>query len=161
MTDGQDERPGPILAAVDFSDESAQALVWAARAADRFDVALVAVHVVHDPGSAPGYYHPVKKAKKHLRRIEERAEMMMAEYLDGVRGRHPDLERLESLTAVLVVGLPVTRILEVATKHGASQIVVGSRGRTGLPSFLLGSKALKVAELAKVPVTIVKAALEE
>jgi nucleotide-binding universal stress UspA family protein len=148
--------PRPIMAAVDFSENSAKALAWAAIVAERFDAPLLAVHVVHDPGSAPGYYHQVKKAKKHLQRIEERAEEMMIEFLDGVREEHPELEALATLESELVIGLPVNRILEVAEKRDACQIVLGSRGRTGLPSLLLGSKALKVAQLARVPVTIVK-----
>lgn len=150
------DEQGPILAAVDFSPESSEALLWAAEAAERSLRELVVVHVVHDPGSAPGYYDGVKKARKHLRRIEERAEEMLAGFLDSVRREHPERKALETLDPVLVVGLPVNRILEVAEKRGASQIVLGSRGRSGLPSLLLGSKALKVAELASVPVTIVK-----
>ena len=55
-----------------------------------------------------------------------------------------------------MVGLPVTRILEVATKTEAQMIVMGSQGRTGLSHLLLGSKAEKVAQLAPIPVTIVK-----
>lgn len=43
----------------------------------------------------------------------------------------------------------------------ARLIVMGSRGRSGLPSLLLGSKALKVAQLAPVPVTIVKGQRED
>ncbi len=55
-----------------------------------------------------------------------------------------------------MVGLPITRILEVAEEIGAQLIVMGSHGRTGLPHLLLGSKAEKVAQLSPIPVTIVK-----
>ena len=57
--------------------------------------------------------------------------------------------------------------MELAVTEGqqallrARLIVMGSRGRSGLPSLLLGSKALKVAQLAPVPVTIVKGQRED
>ena len=156
MAEKKGPKHRPVVAAVDFSPHSASALTWAAAVAERIGAPLVVVHVVHDPGSAPGYYQEVKKAKKHIHRIEEAAEEMMADFLRKVRKGHPDLAALETMEPVLVVGLPVSRILEIAEKREASQIVVGSRGRTGLPSLLLGSKALKVAQLATIPVTIVK-----
>ena len=144
----------PILAAVDFSPFSERALLWAGRAAKSFEVPLVVLHVVHDPSSAPGYYQHEKKRKKHLKRIEEAAEEMMKEFLGRMSKKHPRL--LGDLDCRLVVGLPITRILEVAKEIDAQLIVMGSRGRTGLPHLLLGSKAEKVAQLSPIPVTIVK-----
>ena len=44
----------------------------------------------------------------------------------------------------------------MAAKTEAQMIVMGSQGRTGLSHLLLGSKAEKVAQLAPIPVTIVK-----
>ncbi len=160
MAHKKTKKPRPIMAAVDFSSCSTDALVWAASAAERLDAPLLILHVVHDPGSAPGYYLQAKKAKKHVHRIEEAAEEMMADFLKGVRKENPKLQILEKAESLLVVGLPVNRILEVAKKRHARQIVIGSRGRTGLPNLLLGSKALKVAQLAPIPVTIVKEAVE-
>ncbi len=144
----------PILVAIDFSPCSAEALLWAARAARCSDARLVALHVVHDPESAPGYYQRAKKRKKHLQRIETAAESMMSEFLHHLCKKHPKL--LADLEAHLVIGLPVSRVLEVAERLDARQIVVGSQGRTGLDRLLLGSKALRIAQLAPIPVTIVK-----
>ncbi|MCP3978526.1 MAG: universal stress protein [bacterium] len=156
MPDKKRKRIGPVLVAVDFSESSANALLWGARAADAFGAPLLAVHVVHDPGSTPGYYQHVRKAKKHIHRIEEAAEEMMADFVKRVRSKHPKLAALKAMEIRLVVGLPVNRILEIAKRRAARQIVVGSRGRSGLPALLIGSKALKVAQLAPMPVTIVK-----
>ena len=79
------------------------------------------------------------------------------EFLARLREEHPDLEALREATTKLVVGLPVTRILEVAEKSDAQLMVVGSQGLTGLPRLLLGSKAERLAQLSPIPVTIVKA----
>jgi nucleotide-binding universal stress UspA family protein len=151
----QRSEPGPILVPVDFSPHSAAALAWAARLSACLEAPLQILHVAHDPESAPGYYRRSKR-KKHLHRIEEAAAEMMDEFLEEVIGGQDGLESLRKVEPLLVVGLPVTRILEVADKLGASMIVMGSQGRTGLPHLLLGSKAERIAQLAPIPVTIVK-----
>lgn len=156
MSPKKNAQSPPLLVAVDFSEYSAAALIWAAEIAERLAAPLLVLHVVHDPESAPGYYKHSKKWKKHLVRMEEAAAEMMDEFVDQLREAHPDIAGLQSLDIRLVVGLPVTRILEVAKKTQAQMIVMGSQGRTGLSHLLLGSKAEKVAQLASVPVTIVK-----
>lgn len=145
-----------ILVPIDFSSHSEAALVWAAEAARCFKAGVKVLHVVHDPESAPGYYAQTKR-KKHLNRLEEAAEEMMEEFLETVRKKHPDSEELENLEEILVIGLPVSRILEVAAKTNAMMIVMGSLGRTGLGHLLLGSKAERVVQLSPIPVTVVKA----
>lgn len=156
MSHNQSSKARPILVAVDFSDYSAKALLWAARMSDVLKVPLKVLHVVHDPESAPGYYRHSKKWKKHLLRMEEAAEEMMEEFVAKIHHDHPKTPGLKELDTQLVIGLPVTRILEVAKKSKAQMIVMGSQGRTGLSHLLLGSKAAKVAQLAPVPVTIIK-----
>ena len=68
----------PILVPVDFSAHSQAALAYAAHLAERLDSPLAVLHVVHDPGEAPGYYH-VKGRKKQLRRLEDVAGEMLEE----------------------------------------------------------------------------------
>ena len=81
------------------------------------------------------------------------AEDMMAEFLAAFRA---GAEHLPALETRLVRGLPPGRIVEVARELGADLVVVGSRGRTGLPHILLGSVAERVVQTAPVPVTVVK-----
>ena len=144
----------PVLAAIDFSPLSEKALLWAVRAARSFGAPLVVLHVVHDHGSAAAHYERARKRNKQLMRIEEAADETMSAFLHRMRDKHPalagDLERR------LVVGLPTTRILEVAKELDAHMIVMGSRGRNGLPRILLGSKAGRVAQRSPIPVTVVK-----
>ena len=144
----------PVLAAIDFSPFSERALEWAADAARDFDAPLVVLHVVHDPASEPGYYQRAAAGDEPLQRIEEAAAEMMTEFLDGVSEEHPGL--LVGAARRLVIGVPVTRILEVAQEIDAQLIVMGSHGRTGLSHLMLGSKAQSVAQLSPIPVTIVK-----
>jgi nucleotide-binding universal stress UspA family protein len=151
------EKPadGPILAPIDFSPYSAAALLQAAELADALSAPLTVLHVVHDPGDAPGYY-AVKGRKKQLHRLEDVAADMLDEFMQEMRMKHPAQTALQNAATLLIVGIPVTRILETAEKIRARLIVMGSQGRTGISHVLLGSKAEQVVHLAGIPVMIVK-----
>ena len=146
---------GPILVAIDFTADSEVALLGACRYGACVGSQVIGLHVVHDPSDAPGYYN--KADDDLLRPREDVAADMMEECLERVRLAHPEIAALKDLKTALVKGIPATRILETAEKRGAGMIVMGSRGRTGLPHLLLGSKAERVVQLASIPVTIVKA----
>ncbi|MDH3770977.1 MAG: universal stress protein [Nitrospirota bacterium] len=148
-----------VLVAVDFSPDSEAALVWASRFASHSDAGLMVLHVVHDPGDAPGYYR--RGEKDVLRPMEDVAKEMLEEFLEKFRGDHPEVAAVGKLEIKLVRGLPASRILEAAESANASLIVMGSRGRTGLPHFLLGSKAERVVQLSSIPVVVVKAKRSE
>jgi nucleotide-binding universal stress UspA family protein len=150
----------PILVPVDFSAYSQAALLCAAELAELIGAPLAVLHVVHDLGEAPGYYS-VKGRKKQLRRMEDVAADMLDEFMREVHKAHPERHVLEQAETLLVVGLPVTRILETAKKIDARMIVMGSQGRTGLKHIMLGSKAEQVVNLSPIPVTIVKAGKEK
>ena len=155
----------PILVALDFSESSEAALVWAAEAAKSFGRRLVLLHVVHDPHSSPGYYMQSQKKKVRKRalearhaveRLEDAAKKLFHDFIRAVSERHPELKGMRDHERTTVVGLPATRILEVIEREGASLVVMGSQGRTGIARVMLGSKAERVARLAPVPVVIVK-----
>ncbi|MEV5885828.1 universal stress protein [Streptomyces sp. NPDC052020] len=132
----------PVIAAVDGSDDSLRALDWALDAARRRRAPLRVVHVRQyaawaqpdvlvagppDPGDDP----VLERARTHLR---ERAGDSAAEYAgtDGVPGAVlPDLGAEAEL------------------------LVLGSRGRGGFASLLLGSNSLAAARDAECPVVVV------
>ncbi len=125
------------------------------RILSRMDATLNVLHVVHDPGETPGYYL-VKGRKKQLRRLEDVANDMLDDFVHRVQEENKDLPALNKLNTLLVTGLPVNRILEMAKKSNTKMIVMGSQGRTGLSHLMLGSRAEQVVRLSPVPVTIVK-----
>ena len=145
----------PILVPVDFSSHSVAALLEAAKLAGCTGQRLLVLHVIHDPANMPGYYGRVTKKKKVVR-IEDLARDEFDAFIHGVREAYPDLQPLADCDEMLVVGLPQTRILEVIERSGASMVVMGSQGRTGLDHLMLGSKAEQVVRLSPVPVLIVK-----
>jgi len=145
-----------LLVAVDFTSFSEKALVFASELAEKLNAELVVLHVIHDPAEAPGFYAHKGKKKKFLRSMEEAAEEMMEEFLAKMRKDHPDQLPIKKAVSLLVVGTPVTRILEIAEKEQAKMIIIGSHGRTGLSHLLVGSKAERVVQLSPIPVTVVK-----
>ncbi len=144
-----------ILVPVDFSAHSEAALLKACELARCMKLPILALHVVHDPGEMPGYYKRVAK-RKQLVRIEDIAEEMFDDFIAALVNKYPKIKQLESVEKKLVLGLPVTRILEVAAKSDTAMVIMGSQGRTGLEHLMLGSKAEQVVRLCPLPVTIVK-----
>ncbi len=148
-----------ILVPVDFSAHSEEALLFAAGLATRLDAPLLILHVIHDPGESPGYYP--QKDPQHPHRIADVAAEMMAEFINRIAREHPKLKNIPHAQTMLVTGLPVTRILEVAEQCNPQMVIMGSQGRTGLAHLLLGSKAEQVVRLCPSPVTIVKRPVSE
>jgi nucleotide-binding universal stress UspA family protein len=150
-----------LLVAVDFTPYSEEALRFAAEMAEYLKAKLVVLHVIHDPAEAPGFYAPKGKKKKYLFTMEDAANEMMDEFLMKMRKAYPKLTPIIKASPLLVVGTPVTRILEIAKKKKAKMIFVGSHGRTGLSKMLVGSKAERVVQLSPIPVVVVKTSHEE
>ena len=144
----------PLLVAVDFSPDSGVALRWAARLAAQIHAPLLVLHVIHDPGEAPGTY--ARAAAAPLERVEDVARTMLEDFVRQVREREPALRELAKAELCIVRGLPEGRILELADERRARLIVMGGRGRTRLADLLLGSKTERVARLARAPVAIIK-----
>ena len=59
-------------------------------------------------------------------------------------------------TLHVLIGEPAGAIADFAASHGCTQIVIGTRGHSGLTGTLLGSVAMKLVHHAKVPVLLVR-----
>ncbi len=151
------EKPA-ILVAIDFSEPSTSALVFAAHQAERLGDRLIVLHVIHD--QTAGYYadKKLKKGeKKRLKRLEEIATEMMDELMAELIEKNPPIKHaLKKAEVMLVSGLTVTKILQVIEKTSPEMLVMGNKGRSSLKHILLGSKAEQLARLCPIPVTLVK-----
>jgi nucleotide-binding universal stress UspA family protein len=143
-----------VLVGIDFSEDSREALLWACRYTLDNDAELVPLHVVHDPASSPGFYRTTKESL--YKPMQTVAEGMMEDFLGDVSEEFPEFCFLGTLDSYFIPGLPPTRIVETAELLEIDMIVVGSRGRTGLPHRLVGSTSERVVELASMPVVVVK-----
>lgn len=150
-----DKNKHPVLVPTDFSSCSEAALLKGCELAACFKQPVVVLHVVHDPSDMPGYYSKLA-GKNELLRIEDMAQELLDENIQALQKAYPDVKPLHKAETMLVVGLPSTKILQVAEYIGASMIVMGAEGRSGLERMLLGSTVDRVAHLSPIPVTIVK-----
>ncbi|MEV7069770.1 universal stress protein [Streptomyces sp. NPDC093990] len=141
----------PVIAAVDGSDDSLRALDWALDAARRRGAPLRVVHVrqyavwaqpdVLVAGAPDADDDPVlDRVRTHL---EERPDRT-----DGPD--RPGPPRTEYLG---VEGAPGAVLPELGS--GAQLLVLGSRGRGGFASLLLGSNGMAAARDAECPVVVV------
>ena len=144
-----------ILVPVDFSGHSQAALIQACEFARVMRTSLTVLHVVHDPGEMPGYYAKLIKKKRSIRMQDVAAEAFQ-EFVAATIDENSECAVLEEADLLMVIGLPVSRILEVVTELEPVMVVMGSQGRTGLKHLVIGSKAAQIVQLCPVPVTIVK-----
>lgn len=136
---------GPVVAGVDGSAGSDGALEFALEFAARFGTALVAVHTWSD----------VRIGEQLWRNLDWPAvaadeERLLVERLAGWQDKYPDVE----VRRVLTKDRPVRSLLDAAV--GARLLVVGARGRGGVPGMLLGSTSQSLLHLAACPLAVVR-----
>ncbi|MDH3692645.1 MAG: universal stress protein [Gammaproteobacteria bacterium] len=142
----------PILVPVDFSEESKAALLYACDLSVSEQQRLVVLHVVHDDGNGKMYRREADIAP--MLPIHEIAEQAMQDFIDDMNGKNTELDALKSAKTIIVDGLPVTRILEVAEQVNAGHIVVDGNDRSALSRMLNGSVSRLLVEDSPVPVTV-------
>lgn len=147
---------GKIVVGVDGSPASREALRWAAAEAELRDARVVAVHAwafippapLAEPGMIPVAAVDIPGA------VDAEREAAQAE-LDGALAEAFSDGVPERVEGRLVEG-DAAEVLELEA-HGADLVVVGSRGRGGIASVLLGSVSRHVVDHAVCPAVVVKA----
>jgi nucleotide-binding universal stress UspA family protein len=141
---------GRIVVGVDGSDVSTEALGFAFEEASMRGVGLTALHAWQSAYfDAPGRGAPVlgSVVAEEFQASEMR---VLAESISLWTEKLPSV----SLAQRVVHGDPVTTLVEASA--GAELLVVGSRGRDGFRSLLLGSVSHAVLHHAHCPVTVVR-----
>jgi nucleotide-binding universal stress UspA family protein len=139
-----------VLVPTDFSPGAEAALDWAHRMARCFNAELVLVHALDlSLGAAAGLPSDVAMmpaVQQLADRLREEADAEMAK----LGKRYPHARR------IIREGIPRHVILEVAKAEGASLIVMGTHGRTGLAHVFFGSVAEHVVQHSRIPVLTVR-----
>jgi nucleotide-binding universal stress UspA family protein len=136
----------PIVVGTDGSDESDRALQWAAGEAALRGRPL---HIVHALESWP-YRAPLFRPAETTERMTGAGRRLLTAARERVQERWPDLET----TTALVTEETPQALRDQSDK--AFELVLGSRGRGGFTSMLLGSTSLRMAAHSTVPVVIVR-----
>ncbi len=133
----------PVLVGVDGTINSAHAVEVAFDEASRRKVGVVALHTWSDTS---GYDLPVVGWEG----IREGEAALLAESLAGWGERYPEVP----VERVVLCDKPVRSLLERSEQ--AQLVVVGSRGRGGFASMVLGSTSTALLHLAECPVIVAR-----
>jgi len=135
-----------ILVATDFSAPAALALEYARMLARRFEAELLVIHVVEDPFPIRAEFDAPDIAAYRQRLVDD-AKRDLATAVAA-------LTDVAVRTEVLV-GTTTRRILDAANESSADLIVMGTRGRGAIVTFVMGSVAERVVRMADCPVMAV------
>lgn len=140
----------PIVAAYDGSPAGRRAVDFALAQARAAGASLVVAHVLD--WSPYSFLTPDEVAERHKRRGEElaRAEKaVMAPLLADLKASNVTVK------SEIRYGHVAETLCDIASAHGASQIVIGRTGQSTIVERLFGSVAGSLAQIAPVPCTIV------
>jgi nucleotide-binding universal stress UspA family protein len=142
-----------IIVPVDFSEQSKFAIQVAASLAKQHNAEILALHMLELNqvmiNSSDGF-HPEQTVF-----LIKLAEKRFQEFLNK-----PCLEGV-TVTPIIKHYKVFSELNEVAEKHGADLIVMGSHGTDGLKEIFVGSNAERVVRNADIPVMVVKEELTD
>lgn len=135
-----------VVVGVDGSEESTQAVAFAAAEADREGQELTVVYAIWEPDK---WVDSGALTQSLTQRIEDEEQMVLSETVSGLREDYPDLVVHRILDTKRE---PAEALVKAAA--GAKLLVVGSRGRGGFKRLLLGSTAHAVLTQLPCPTVI-------
>ena len=140
-----------ILAPIDGSECSLNAAKYAIKVAKDENADLFCIHVI---SSVPyGYASSPPAIDQYFKDIEEKAQSWFGKVRDMAKNEGiPELKTETFADVKSVIG----SIIDYATSRDVDLIVIGTRGRTGLKRFLMGSVANGVVQHAHCPVLLVR-----
>jgi len=144
-----------ILCPIDFSENSLEALRYAAHTALKENATVYLIHIVdsrvYDYGGP--IYEPVMPAMKPV--IDQASKDQLRDKLlekvpKEIKGR---------VETVVSFGVPFVEIIKAARDYDIDLIIMGTHGRRGISHMLIGSVAEKVVRKAPCPVLTVRSSV--
>lgn len=136
----------PVVAGVDGSDSSTTAAVYAAELARRRGLPLLLVHVT--PWNLSGDEVPAPPADLGRPLRESAEDLLRAVEAEVLERTGP----LPSVRTQVLDDYPVPGLCGISAE--AALVVLGRRGRRGLPGLMAGSTASGVVQHARCPVVV-------
>ena len=137
-----------IIIPVDFSDQSEQALKVAAQIASKNKAELFVLHMLElSPTVMANTEYIPQEHVIHLMKITEKrfSDFLDKSYLKGIK-----------VTPIIKHYKVLSEVSEVAEKHNADLIVMGSHGTDGLEEIFIGSNTERVVRTSEIPVLVIK-----
>jgi universal stress protein A len=138
-----------ILAPLDFSEHSMQALRGAWELSRDNNAELHILHVV-----AP--HHSFIPAVEPSREAAREAGVVQQTEQELARIKKDDFGNSPRITTSVAVGPPVTAICQYVSDNKIDLIVVSTHGRTGAEHMLIGSVAEKLVRHSPCPVLVLR-----
>ncbi len=142
-----------IIVPLDFSEQSEFAMKVAASLAKKHGSEILALHMLELNqaiiSSTEGFY------QEHTVFLLKLSEKRMKEFLDK-----PYLKGIK-ITPIIKHFKVFGEVNEVAEKHKADLVVMGSHGTDGLKEIFVGSNAEKVVRNSDIPVLVVKEEIKD
>ncbi len=142
-----------IIVPIDFSEQAENALKVAASLADKHNSEILVLHMLELNeaiiSSTEGFY------QEHTVFLLKLAEKRMKEFLEK-----PYLKGIK-VTPVIKHFKVFGELNEVAEKHKADLVVMGSHGTDGLKEIFIGSNAEKVVRNSSIPVLVIKKEIKD
>ena len=140
-----------ILVPIDGSECSLTAAKYATRIAKDENAQLFCIHIM---ASVPyGYATSATAIDQYFKDINEKVESWFDKVKNMAKNEGIPGLKTETFTDVKSV---IGSIIDYATSRDVDLIVIGTRGRTGLKRFLMGSVANGVVQHAHCPVLLVR-----
>jgi nucleotide-binding universal stress UspA family protein len=137
-----------IIVPIDFSEHSEYALKTAAKLAKKYDAEVLALHMLEMSDlmltASDGLQY--EKANFFIKLSEQKFETFLKkDYLKGVK-----------ITPIIKHFKVFSEVDDVAKKHDADLIVMGSHGTNGWKEYFVGSNTERVVRHSEIPVLVVK-----
>jgi nucleotide-binding universal stress UspA family protein len=139
-----------ILVGIDGTKDNRRAVDYAIKEAKQSKAKLILAYVIK---WSPYSFQTAEENEERHKRREEEIQIVHERVLN------PMLESLASegleITGLVRHGQVADSLIYIAKKHGATEIVVGRIGESGLKTLVFGSVVAKLIQLSHIPVTIV------
>ena len=141
-----------IIVPIDFSDQSEKALKVAASLAKQHKAELLVLHMLELSPAIMGESGYISQEQVvHLIKL---GEQRFTDFLDK-----PYLKDIKMVPVIKHYKV-FSEVAEVAKKHNADLIVMGSNGADGLQEIFIGSNTERVVRTSDVPVLVIKGDIE-
>jgi nucleotide-binding universal stress UspA family protein len=150
--DNQKVQIKKILVPIDGSAYSFYAAKHAVKLAKDENAQLFCIHVI---GTVPyyGFIGSPPAIEQYYKDIEEKVQSWFDKVRDMTRNEGISEPKTQTFSGVKSI---IESIIDYASNNDVDLIVIGTRGRTGLKRFVMGSVANGVVQHAHCPVLLVR-----